>query len=189
MGRGNALMRTLVPRFSVLLAALLVLIRADPAAALDEDEWLAAAGLAGAALRTGGEFRPGVAGTLEVQRGLTDLWAARGGVGLDGFDLGAGHWRQDLSLTLGAALAFDVLRTVPFAELGLVLAFVDLGGDRPESGACAGFEVAAGADYLLDQSWALGLVVRGRGLPLALGGQGDGAGWSLAASVRLARRF
>lgn len=158
------------------------------AVALEEEQWLAGGQLAGALVRGPGGFDPGVGAGLEVQRGLTDLWAARAAVGLDAFRAPAQRWRRDLWLSLGTSAAFDVLRTVPFVDLGLVVALADLGG--PEGGAARlGLQAGLGADYLIDRDWSFGALLRVRVLPLSLAGPDLGDGVALAASLRLARRF
>jgi hypothetical protein len=179
-----ALMRTLAAGPVMVLAALW----AQPALALEQDEWQLAGGISGALAHQAGGFDPGAGLALEAERGLTDLWAVRASLGFDAFRPSSERWRQDLTLGLGTAAAFDVLRTVPFVELGLVLAWPDLDADAGIA-TRAGLQAGVGAEYLLDRAWSLGGVVRGRALPLALAGPGGAGGLVVSASLRCARRF
>lgn len=173
------------------LAALLALALAPRTArALGEEEWLASATLGGGLVRGGGASGAGGGVGLELAHGLTDLVAVRGAVALErmGLPARAGAPAQGtnaFALVAGAAAAFDVLRTVPFVEIGLALDHVVAGA---HAGTRTGVELGVGADYLMDRDWSVGAAVRSRFLPLVLG---DGAGqiWSFGGVVRISRRF
>ncbi len=119
--------------------------------------------------------------TLELQHGVTDVVAGRAA-------LSAGRWlaearRTDMTLTLGAAFAYDVLRIVPFFDIGVtgIYALAD------EDGSALGLETGLGADYLLDRWWSVGLSARGRLLPVRFGAEAATAGGTV--TLRLGRRF
>ena len=175
----------------LIVAALLGLSLAPRTArALGEEEWLASATLGGGLVRGGGASGAGGGVGLELAHGLTDLVAVRGGVALErmGLPAHAGAPAQGtnaFALVAGAAAAFDVLRTVPFVELGLALDHVVAGA---HAGTRTGVELGVGADYLMDRDWSLGAAVRSRLLPLVLG-DGSGQLWSFGGVVRISRRF
>jgi hypothetical protein len=159
-----------------------------PGLALEQDEWLAAAAVSGNWAWVSDGNAPGLGLGLEGQRGLSDLWAARGAVEFDLFREPSQHWRRDLTFEIGAAAAFDVLRAVPFVEAGVALTLADLGGDAGTA-TRAGLHAGLGVEYLIDRAWSVGGVLRGRVTPLSLAGPDGSVGLVVGASLRLARRF
>jgi hypothetical protein len=168
--------------------ALVALAWSRPALALEQDEWLAAGAVAGNGAWGSAGTGPGVGFNLEGQRGLNDLFAARAAIEFDLVRASSQRWSRDLTFEMGGAAAFDVLRAVPFVEAGLALALADLGGVAGTQ-TRAGLHAGVGIDYLIDRDWSVGGVLRGRVLPVSLGGSDGTTRTVLGASLRLARRF
>jgi hypothetical protein len=168
--------------------AAMALLWSRPGLALEQDEWLAAAALAGNLASVADGMAPGVGLRLEGQRGLTDLWAARAAVEFSSLREPREHWRRDLAFEVGTTAAFDVLRAVPFVEAGMTLVLADLSGDG-QTATRAGLHAGLGLEYLIDRAWSVGGVLRGRVVPLPLAGSDGAAGAVVSASLRLARRF
>ena len=170
--------------------AFLALLWALPAAAQGSGGMVAVE--AGGALVHGPDgYDPGVTAGIEGLHNLDDVWSARGALALDAARGDGGGWGESVTLELGASAALDVLRVIPFAQLG---AAVSLGGIGAGTGTSfrLGLHAGLGADYLLDRAWSLGLVLRGRILPLRLSGSGpdnDGSAGSLGATLRVGWRF
>jgi len=106
-------------------------------------------------VRLGSGAALGLAGSL----GLDDAWA----VGLT--VRGAGHQGPQGTLALlgGVTYALDMLRLVPFVDLGLGVA---AGTGR----AGGGYHVGLGAEYLMTRRWAIGLAGRWHHYPLRFAG-------------------
>lgn len=166
------------------LVAAVGLIAAGPALAVDQGQWQLGAGPCFALLAQGGNPTSGLGGRLEGRYGLRDdsaVWAAVG----SSFHPRAAENVRASSASAGFALAFDVLRTVPFVEVGPVLA--DLRGAATR-GRFLGFEGGAGAEYLVDRRWSVAGVARYQYLFVRLSGKGDTPG-VLTVGLRLARTF
>jgi hypothetical protein len=145
--------------------------------ALEEDAFSAGGGLGVTLLNSGG--RTGVGPFLEVSasHGITDVWALHVGLGFQACRFAAepGHdsgWQAGFSGFVGLRVAYDVLRVVPFAQLGASVAGLDDAG--PTAGTWLGPEGALGAEYLIDRDWSLAPTARVRVLPLRLSGSGGG---------------
>lgn len=122
--------------------------------------------LAGLGRLAGAEEGLGIAGGLEVERGLSDSWAARlqAGAGLhDGV--------RAALVAAGATWAFDVVRVVPFVELGVSV--MDARGEGVRARQDLGLHGGLGAQYLLARRWALAAVARSHWLPWRLAGPSD----------------
>jgi hypothetical protein len=190
--------RAAIVRTLILLPGLALLLVTGAAAADEPGQWVAAAGMGGAVMEIDGRWRPGFQAGAEARLGLAPAWALRGAVHHSAHpDWGAvavssprpiGTIRATTA-ALGLVYAWDVLRVVPFGELGLAVS--RLGGGVRQPGTFLGPQLGAGASYLLDRRWALAGVLRYQHLGLALG---DGyaladAPSMLAAVLRLERYF
>lgn len=119
----------------------------------------------------------------ELTYGLTDTWAGRLALQIDGPAFGVRRDRAGAA-TLGFVYAIDALRVIPFVDAGLALeSRWGAGFARPG----VGIDMGAGADYLLTRLWAVGLVVRGRWVPLGV--PRDPATALLGLGLRLGRTF
>lgn len=168
---------------------------AATAHAMDEDEWQLAAGGGFTHLHSDGRAGGGFGLTLEGQRGLSDVWALRAALGASWNGMPAAGVRpagdaRSVHAAAGVSCAYDVLRLVPFLELGVVLADTRGAGIRDAHGA-VGFESGAGGEYLLDRRWTVALVARARYLPVVFGAVDVDVGrvWSLSFGLRLGRTF
>jgi hypothetical protein len=169
-----------------------ILAAARPAAAA-EDEWLVAADGGYTAARADGLWRHGGALGVQAQYGFTDAWSggARLALGLHPVtgdaERPSGRLRAT-TLAAGVTYTVDVLRVVPFAGMGIALQ--NLAGAVRDARTDLGGEVSAGADYLLDRRWSLGLLLRYQILPLPIAGGRDVFGGTPAAfslALRLGR--
>jgi hypothetical protein len=130
---------------------------------------------------------PGTQAGVEAMMGFTDAWAGRAVV--------SGSWqpgsasgspRQVTALSLGATYSLDVVRWVPFVDLGLSLA--DLRGEGARSQRL-GPQVGLGAEYLLSRRWTLAALARFDFLALRLAGSGGTHPWWACAGLRVGRVF
>lgn len=146
------------------------------------DEWQASAAAGVVVSSPGaGERTTGVGAGLEIARGITDSWAARAEI--------AGSARS-LAGAAGITLAIDVVRVIPFLDLGLAAAAQE--GPTDGTRGDLGLQGGAGVEYLLTRRWALAALARFHYLPIELGGSRppDGATpWLLTAGLRLGRVF
>ncbi|HVU49851.1 MAG TPA: hypothetical protein VHL80_04145 [Polyangia bacterium] len=146
---------------AVLRAALpvAILLHARAAGAVGEDEWQLSA-RAGGGNANGYPIQPwGLAGALDLEYGLLEAFAARASVGVTSRPVSAvkgGHpagTLQARTALVGATYTFDVVRLVPYMELGFGL----LSWSGPGAPKTAfGTELGLGADYLLSPRWAAG---------------------------------
>jgi hypothetical protein len=146
------------------------------------------AGTLGFAITRDGATRPGVQGAVEGALGISDSWAAHAALDSSihpGTDVQPR--RVFTALTLGFTYAFDVLRFVPFLDLGLTVADVRASGRdaRQKLGPQAGI----GVEYLLSRHWTLAGLGRVEYLGLRLAGDTEPQPWRLVAGVRLGRVF
>lgn len=160
------------------------------AEAATRDEWQLGAQALGSGLATGGDLQPGGGLGLDLQTGLRDSWALR--FGLEGHGLAAadatasGVW--GLGATAGATYTVDVVRWLPFVEMGLSTLMVLEGAESARQH--LGFQVGLGADFLLDRRWAVGGGLRYALLPLHMwGGGNDDAAQLVSVAVRGSYRF
>jgi len=167
------------------VALALLAVAMTTAARASEGEWLVAGGAGAAWLRQGGAWHPGGVLGLEGQYGVTDAWLLR--ATLDGsWHASSGDTRpRALGGSAGITYAVDVLRVIPFAELGVAVA--DLGGVAGGARTDLGVDVGVGAEYLLTRRWSLSLAVRARALPLGLRGDAAGTPARVGFMLRLGR--
>jgi hypothetical protein len=135
------------------------------ARAAGEAEWQLSMRL-GAANVSLGSIDPrapwGMGGALDLEYGISDAWAARVSIGGSLHpvtpDMKTGLPAGEVTATTalaGVTYTFDVLRLVPYAELGL--GFVRFGGAVSQPHSTLATELGIGADYLLTRRWACGV--------------------------------
>jgi hypothetical protein len=141
----------------------------------------------GFALAGDDHARPGMQAGIEALMGFTDSWAGRAVV--------SGSWqpgsasgspRQVTALSLGATYSLDVVRWVPFVDLGLSLADLRGGGASSQR---LGPQVGLGAEYLLSRRWTLAALARFDFFALRLAGSGGAHPWWACAGLRIGRVF
>jgi hypothetical protein len=169
------------------LLAAAALIWATPALAVDQGDWQVSAGPAFAWLLEGKNPTSGLGGRLEGRYGLRDDSAAWAAVSSSWHPRAAESVRASVA-SAGFALAYDVLRVVPFLEAGAAVA--DLRGGVTH-GRYLGFEVAGGGEYLFDRRWSAAGTIRYDYLPVRLAGgpTADPSPGVLTAGLRLSRTF
>ena len=146
---------------AVLVAALPVAVAAFPGAAraVGEDEWQVSARVGGGNAN-GYPLQPwGLAGALDVEYGFHEAFAARASVGIVSRPVEAvkngppAGTLQARTALVGLTYSFDVLRLVPYMEVGVGL----LQWSGPGAPATSfGTELGLGADYLVSTRWSLG---------------------------------
>jgi hypothetical protein len=152
--------------------------------ALDEGQWQLGVAPALAAGFDDHGASPGGGGRIDGRYAITDALSACAAGGSLWWSSPQHHTTRVSSASVGVLLAFDVLRTIPFVSLAMAAAHV---GSGTGSGAALGGELSAGAEYLLDPKWSVGLVVGGQWFPVRLGAQTrEGA---VTLGLRLARTF
>lgn len=146
------------------------------------------AGTLGFTMIQDGATRPGVQGDFEGAVGLSDSWAARAAIDVSLYPGSGAQPRRVLSaLTVGFSYAFDVLRYVPFVDLGLTVADVRTnGGDARQK---LGPQAGIGVEYLLSRHWTVAGLARAEYLGLRLGGDTEPQPWRFVAAVRVGRVF
>jgi hypothetical protein len=158
-----------------------------PAGAVGEGERQVSLGL-GFALAADGGARPGMQAGLEGALGLSDAWAARLGADCSFHPGSASEPRRRFTTaTLGATYALDVVRVVPFADVGLT--FADLRTSGADSRQRLGPQVGIGAEYLLSRHWSLAALARFEYLGLRLAGASEPRPLRLLAGIRMGRGF
>jgi hypothetical protein len=143
------------------LAAVTALAR--PAAAADEDEWRLSGRAGIASVQVDGRNPFGMTAGLGGEYGLSDAWSvhmtgnlsrhtvsANEEAGLPGGAVYTGK------LLAGATYALDVLRLVPYFDVGLGLFSVSGAVKTPRR--IVGMQAGIGAEYLLGPRWAVGAV-------------------------------
>jgi hypothetical protein len=130
------------------------------ARAVGEDEWQVSA-RAGGGNANGYPLAPwGLAGALDVEYGFHEAFAARASVGVVSHPVKAvkngppAGTLQARTALVGATYTFDVLRLVPYIEVG-VGALQWSGPGAPTKTSFAA-ELGLGADYLITPRWAWG---------------------------------
>lgn len=170
-----------------------LLLWTAPAHALEEDAFSAGAGLGMALLHGAGSTGFGPAIEASGSHGLTDLWAVHVSLGFQSCRFAAGEgraidWKTGFSGFVGLRIAYDVLRVVPFAQLGVGVAGIDEGG--PTAGTWLGPEGVLGAEYLIDRHWSLAPAARIRVMPVRLSGPDESRVlFGADVSVWVGRRF
>jgi Outer membrane protein beta-barrel domain len=135
------------------------------ARAAGEAEWQLSMRL-GAANVSLGSIDPrapwGMGGALDLEYGITDAWAGRISIGGSlhpvSPNMQSGLQAGEVTATtalVGVTYTFDVLRLVPYAEIGLGL--VRFGGAVNQPRSTLASELGVGADYLLTRRWACGV--------------------------------
>jgi hypothetical protein len=142
----------------------------------------------GFALAGGGDnASPGMQVGVEATLGVTDAWAGRAAVSsswqADPASGGPGHVT---AVSLGATFSLDVVRWVPFGDVGFSLA--DLRGDGASSQRL-GPQIGLGVEYLLSRRWTLAALARFDYFALRLRGPGGTHPWWGCASLRIGRVF
>lgn len=127
-----------------------------------EDEWQFDLAVGGAANTTDESARWGPSLGAAAQWGLTDAWAVRAA-----WDHRLRPGSSAALLAAGITYTVDVLRWLPFAELGVATLLEPQGGQWHMS---AGPQVAVGADYLLDRRYSVGAVAKYSYLPIVATG-------------------
>lgn len=149
--------------------------------AASEGQWEVGAGvgyaLASVPEGVEGAWRSGGLLGLEAQRGLSDSWALRAGAGFSLHPASDAGTARAVGGSAGVTYSVDVLRVVPFGELGAAFLTV-VGPDGRRQG--LGFEGGLGATYFLSRRWTVALVGRAAYLPLA---------WGSAAEPKSLTRF
>jgi Outer membrane protein beta-barrel domain len=148
-----------VLRTACFVAGVAALASAGTARAVGEDEWQVSA-RAGSGNANGYPLEPwGFAGGLDVEYGLHEAFAARASVGVVSHPVKAvkngtpAGTLQARTAMLGATYTFDVIRLVPYMEVGVgLLQWSGPGAPRTTMGA----ELGLGADYLVTTRWAWG---------------------------------
>ncbi len=119
--------------------------------------------------------------------GFSDAWAGRAAVsGSWQPDSAAGTLRRVTAVSLGATYSLDIVRWVPFLDLGFSLADLRGGGSSSQR---LGPQVGLGAEYLLSRRWTLAALARFDFFALRLAGSGGAQPWWLDAGFRIGRLF
>ena len=171
----------------LLIVDLVILCAAPcPAHATGPGEKQVSASL-GFALAGEDNARPGMQVGIEAMMGFSDAWAGRAAVsGSWQPGSASGSFRHLTAISLGATYSLDVVRWVPFVDLGFTLA--DLRGDSASSQRL-GPQVGLGAEYLVSRRWTLAALARFDLFALRLAGSGGTHPWWACAGLRLGRVF
>jgi hypothetical protein len=147
------------PPVAAFLVAFAVSMAARPARAVGEDEWQLSARLGGGNAN-GYPLSPwGFAGALDLEYGVLQAFAVRASVGVVSRpieavkDVHPAGTLQARTALLGVTYTFDVLRLVPYLEVGLGLLQWSGPGASPTT---FGTELGLGGDYFLTPHWACG---------------------------------
>ncbi|MGA7743349.1 MAG: outer membrane beta-barrel protein [Polyangia bacterium] len=158
-----------------------------PARATGPGEKQISASLGFALAGTDDSARPGMQAGVEAMMGFTDSWAGRAAVGSSWQPkTGSGDPAHVTAASLGMTYSLDVVRWVPFLDLGVSLA--DLRGDGASSQRL-GPQVGLGAEYLLSRRWTLAALARFDYFALRLRGPGGTQPWWACAGLRIGRVF
>lgn len=142
----------------VALAAMVLLCAASPARAAEDEEALSVS-LSYATFDTGVDEAPAPDGAVlgvDYERGLSDAISFRvsggGGLYCDACLAWSGH------ATLGFTYLFDVIRYVPYANVGV--GGIAVGGDELDTRVRPLIEVGGGLDILQTRAWSWGVLAR-----------------------------
>ncbi len=108
------------------------------------------------------EHQDALGGQLYLQLGVSELWSVTAGGGYARHFLGDGLGAHVVHAGLGVAASLDVLVVVPYLELRLGYLRRDVDGQACAQG--LGLVAALGADYLLTDSFTLGLALEYHGM-------------------------
>jgi hypothetical protein len=172
----------------LLIADVVILWAASwPAHAGESGEIQVAASLGFALIGADDSARPGMQAGVEATLGFADDWAGRMALSSSWQPEPASSGQRHVTaLSLGTTYSLDVVRWVPFLDLGATLA--DLRGDGASSQRL-GPQVGIGAEYLLSRRWTLAALGRFDYLVLRLRGPGGTYPWWACAAVRIGRVF
>ena len=147
------------------LVALAVLLAPRSARAVGDEEWQLSARLGIGDLHIDGRSPIGFGGALELEYGVNDAWAARVMVAETAHSVDEnkmaglpGGWARVTSLLGGLTYTFDVLRMVPYVQLGV--GFVRFEGAVKTTRSELAGELGVGTDYWLTRRWAIGGVLQ-----------------------------
>jgi hypothetical protein len=125
--------------------------------------------------------------SIDAAIGFTDTWAGRGAVSSSWQpQAGSDGPHYVTAISLGAVYSLDVVRWVPFLDLGFSLA--DLRGNRTSSQRL-GPQAGLGVEYQLSRRWTLAALARFDYFALRLAGPGGTHPWWACAGLRLGRVF
>lgn len=182
---------------AVLVALLAALLASATARAAGAEEWQVSARLGLGDLHIDNRSPIGFGGALELEYGLTDAWAVRllaaesaNPVDARMMDKAPGGWARATSLLGGVTYTVDVLRMVPYAQLGLGFVRFDGAVKLPRT-ELAG-ELGLGADYWLTPRWAMGFVLQYLFAPIDLFehlGQLGQSPFAFSLAIRVSRSF
>jgi hypothetical protein len=128
---------------------------------------------------------PGMQASIEAAMGLTDAWAGRAAVS-SSWQAASGGPRYVTEVSLGAGYSLDVVRWVPFLDLGFSLA--DLRGNGASSQRL-GPQVGLGVEYQLSRRWTIAALAHFDYFALRLAGSSDTHPWWARAALRIGRVF
>jgi hypothetical protein len=166
-------------------------------AAAGEEEWQLSARAGAAALDVDGRAPIGATAGLDLEYGINDAWAARLSVGAGFHPVDAdpknhlpGGTVRTTSALLGMTYTFDVLRLVPYLQMGVGV--INFGGAVVTPGTAFDAELGLGADYLLTRRWAVGGVLQYQFTPAQLFGSPmdfGGTSFYFGLAARISRLF
>jgi Outer membrane protein beta-barrel domain len=149
-------------------AVVVALLAPAVARAAGAEEWQLSARLGVGDLHIDGRSPLGIGGAIELEYGFSDAWAVRLMAAESAHSVDAemppmmpqlpGGWARATSLLGGVTYTFDVLRMVPYAQLGI--GYVRFGGAVRETRTELAGELGLGADYWLTRRWAMGVVLQ-----------------------------
>jgi len=169
------------------LAILLVWWLPTSALAVGQGEALLSGGL-GLAVGFQDPARAGAQADLRLLRGISDSWAARLGFQTAWYPTHEGKPSAHVTAqSLGLTWAADVLKLVPFVDLGIAVA--DLRGSGMAASWRLGGQMGLGADYLLSRHLTMSLLARADYFRLRLAGGYDGHPTQLSLTLYLGRAF
>jgi hypothetical protein len=169
------------------LALLLVWWLPTAALAVGQGEAMLSGGL-GLAVGFQDPARTGMQADVRLLRGISDSWAARLGVQTGWYP--ATDMAPSAHVTaqsLGLTWAADVLKLVPFADVGIAVADLRGGGLAPSWR--LGGQLGIGADYLLSRHLTMSLLARADYFPFRLAGAHRAHPTQVSLTLYLGRAF
>lgn len=156
------------------------------ASAIEPDGFAVEVGLGPALLHARAATSVGPAAELALARGLTEVLTGRVSLGVQAQrrspDNLPARWQRGAVAALGLRAVYDVVRVVPFAEIGAGIAVMS------DSDVTAGWwlapQASVGAIYLIDRRWSLTPALRVRPLLFRIaGGSARGVNRAFAGDV------
>ena len=142
----------------------------------------------GLAIALQGQTHAGAQAEVRLLRGLSDSWAARLGLQTAWYPADGAMPSSHITVqAIGLTWAADVLRLVPFADLGIVVA--DIRGGGAVARQCLGGQLGVGADYLVSRHFTMSLLARVDYFALRLAGGHDTRPTQLTLALDLGRAF